>query len=125
MMRARMAPLLRSALLFLVIAAGCRAVTTSYDYPDDLRHPNYVKRSKAVQQFAELKDERQLPEAFSLLLDEEPHIRLLAHSTLRSLSPGGEDFGYRAYLPPADRIRIAERWRAWWTKTRTAEASGG
>jgi hypothetical protein len=113
---------------FLVVAlalAACKATTTSVDYPDDLTHPNYVKRSMAVQRFGVLKDRSQLPGAFQLLLDEEAHIRAMAYETIRELSPGGEDFGYRPYLAPAVRIGIVQRWEAWWRKTQTGEAADG
>ena len=101
-------------MLALVVLGGCRGVTTQYTYPDDLIHPNYVKRTKAVQQFVRERDASQLPEAFDLLLDEEDHIRSLAYSALKKMSPGGRDFGYRTYLPESVRIGIVQRWVAWW-----------
>jgi hypothetical protein len=107
----------------LLLLGACKAATTSFDYPEDLTHPNYVQRSKAVQRFAELRDREQLPRAFALLLDEEAHIRLVADRTLREMMPDAPDFGYRAYLPEADRIRTAAAWEAWW-RTR-AEVTGG
>ena len=113
---------------FCVVAmalAACRSATTSVDYPDDLTHPNYVKRSMAVQQFALRKDRSQLPGAFQLLLDEESHIRAMAYETIRALSPDGEDFGYRPYLSPDVRIGIVQRWEAWWRKAQTGEAADG
>ncbi len=113
---------------FLVLAlalAACRSATTSFEYPDDLTHPNYVKRSMAVQRFGELKDGSQLPDAFRLLLDEEAHIRAMAYETIRELSPGGEDFGYRPYLSEPVRIGIVTRWEAWWRKTQAGEAADG
>jgi hypothetical protein len=91
-------------------------VETSYAYPADLYHPDYVKRSKAVAEFAERRDRSQLPEAFRLLLDEDAHIRLVAHKAIRELSPGSEDFGYRPYLPRDVRFGIVTRWQAWWVK---------
>jgi hypothetical protein len=110
------------ALILLAVAAGCRQ-TTTYQYPSDLYNPNYIKRAKAVTRFAVEQDESQLPEAFRLLLDEESSLRLLAYETIRDLS-GGEDFGYRPYLPLDVRIGIVTRWEAWWRK-RGAEAAGG
>ena len=98
----------------LLLLTACRGVTTDYRYPDDLTHPNYVKRTKAVRAFADQADRTQLPDAFRLLLDEEAHIRSLAHDAIKGLSQGGEDFGYRAYLPESVRIGIVERWEAWW-----------
>jgi hypothetical protein len=121
MMRPRM---WRFSVVALVLAA-CRSTTTSFDYPDDLTHPNYVKRSMAVQRFGELQDSSQLPDAFRLLLDEEAHIRAMAYETIRALSPDGEDFGYRPYLSEAVRVGIVTRWEAWWRKTRTGEAADG
>lgn len=109
----------------LLLALGtCKATSTSFDYPDDLTHPNYVKRSLAAQRFAELRDEEQLPRAFGLLLDEEAHIRLLADRTLRAMMPDAPEFGYRPYLAEADRIRTAGDWEAWWRSSR-GEADGG
>jgi hypothetical protein len=102
--------------LALFAAAGCRGVETHAEYPEDLYHPDYVKRSKAVATFAERKDRSQLPDAFRLLLDEDAQIRLVAYGTIRQLSPGGEDFGYRPYLPPDVRFGIVTRWQAWWEK---------
>jgi hypothetical protein len=96
--------------------AGCRGVETRAEYPEDLYHPDYVKRSKAVATFAERKDREQMPEAFRLLLDEDAQIRLVAYGTIRELSPGGEDFGYRPYLPSDVRFGIVTRWQAWWSK---------
>jgi hypothetical protein len=121
MMRPRMWRLL---VLWLALA-GCRSVGTSFEYPDDLTHPNYVKRSMAVRQFGELKDRSQLPDAFRLLLDEESHIRAMAYETIRELSPDGEDFGYRPYLSEDVRIGIVTRWEAWWRKTQAGEAADG
>ena len=111
-------------MLILVVLGGCRGVTTSYTYPDDLTHPNYVKRTKAVQQFVRERDASQLPEAFDLLLDEEDHIRSLAYSALKAMSLGGKDFGYRSYLPESVRIGIVQRWVAWWESQRKGGTSG-
>lgn len=102
--------------LLLAAAAGCRAVETQVDYPKDLYHPDYVKRSKAVAEFAEQRDRSQLPEAFQLLLDDDANIRLVAYAAIRDLSPGAEDFGYRPYLPQDVRYGIVVRWQAWWVK---------
>jgi hypothetical protein len=113
----------RGGSVLLLLFAACKATTTSFDYPEDLTHPNYVQRSRAVQRFAELEDEEQLPRAFALLLDPEPHIRLVIDRTLRAMMPDAPDFGYRAYLPEADRIRIAADWEAWWRSR--GESTGG
>jgi len=111
-------PLPRKGLLWLLLvaAAGCRAVETEIDYPKDLYHPDYVKRSKAVAEFAGQRDRSRLPEAFQLLLDDDANIRLVAYATIRDLSPGAEDFGYRPYLPQEVRYGIVVRWQAWWVK---------
>lgn len=110
-------PLLRKTLLGLLLAAGgCRAVETHAQYPQDLYHPDYVKRSKAVAEFAEQRDRSQLPDAFQLLLDDDGNIRLVAYSAIREMSPGAEDFGYRPYLPADVRYGIVVRWQAWWVK---------
>ncbi|HEX5137166.1 MAG TPA: hypothetical protein VFY93_09350 [Planctomycetota bacterium] len=113
--------LLRGFFPALLAIGGCRAVETHATYPQDLYHPDYVKRSKAVAIFAEKKDRGQLPEAFELLLDDDGQIRLVAYGAIRDLSPGGEDFGYRPYLPSDVRFGIVTRWQAWWTRT---EATG-
>lgn len=109
--------LLRGLLPALLALGGCRAVETHATYPEDLHHPDYVKRSKAVAIFADKKDREQLPGAFELLLDDDGQIRLMAYGVIRELSPGGEDFGYRPYLPPDVRFGIVVRWQAWWEKT--------
>ncbi len=112
-------PLLLAALLL----AGCRGVETSYRYPDDLWHPNYVKRTKAAREFASRADQAQLPRAFELLLDREDHIRDLAYHTLRALSAGGRDFGYKPWMAEPIRAGIVARWRAWWEAGQPADAS--
>lgn len=99
------------------MAGGCFSTETNARYPEDLYHPDYVKRSRAVAEFAEQKDKAQLPEAFRLLLDEDGNIRLVAYSAIHQLSPGGEDFGYRPYLPRDVRFGIVARWQAWWVKS--------
>lgn len=109
--------------LLLVAAAGCRAVETEFEYPKDLYHPDYVKRSRAVAEFAEQRDRSQLPEAFQLLLDDDANIRLVAYAAIRDLSPGAEDFGYRPYLPQDVRYGIVVRWQAWWVKNGGTEAA--
>ena len=48
-----------------------------------------------------------------------------AHATLRSMMPENEDFGYRPYLPEAERYSIATRWEAWWVKSREGGPEGG
>ena len=111
------------ATLVVVLLGGCRGITTTYNYPDDLTHPNYVKRTKAVQHFAEARDVSQLPAAFDLLLDEEDHIRSVAYEALKSMSDG-KDFGYRSYLPESVRIGVVARWAAWWTHKNGAGGSG-
>ncbi|MGQ0612457.1 MAG: hypothetical protein ACT4PV_01730 [Planctomycetaceae bacterium] len=111
-------PLLLAALLL----AGCRGVETSYRYPDDLWHPNYVKRTKAAREFAARSDATQLPRAFDLLLDREDHIRDMAYLTLRTLSAGGRDFGYKPWMPEPVREGIVARWRAWWEAGQPGEA---
>lgn len=110
MMRGRM----RTVLLLAPVLLSCRAVTTPFRYPEDLRHPDYVKRVKAVGRFAETRDASQLPDAFDLLLDREPGIRAVAHETIRSLSRDGRDFGYRPWLSEQVRRGVVARWRAWW-----------
>jgi hypothetical protein len=82
-----------------------------------------VKRSKAVAEFARRRDESQLPEAFRLLLDEDAGIRLVAYMTIRDLSPGNEDYGYRPYLPRDVRFGCATRWQAWWKNGRPADGA--
>jgi hypothetical protein len=109
-------PFPRRGLLALLLWAGCRAVETHAEYPQDLYHPDYVKRSKAVAEFAEQRDRSQLPQAFELLLDDDAHIRLMAYTAIRDMSPGAEDFGYRPYLPQDVRYGIVVRWQAWWVK---------
>lgn len=110
----------RTRLILAALAlSGCRAVETEAEYPEDLYHPDYVKRSKAVAMFAGRKDREQLPDAFRLLLDEDAQIRLVAYGAIKDLSPGGEDFGYRPYLPRELRYGIVARWQAWWEKNGT------
>ena len=100
--------------LLLLAAGGCRAVTTSYIYPDDLTHPDYVKRSKAVQQFVADKDVSQLPAAFALLNDEDGQIRAMAFLAIREMSRDGTDWGYAPYLAAKTRREVVRRWRHWW-----------
>ncbi len=113
--------------LFLVLAVlpACVSKRTAYVYPDDLYHFSYVRRSKAVAEFAARKDASQLPDAFRLLLDEDAGVRFLAYETIKDLSPGGEDFGYRPYLAEDVRIGIVSRWEAWWRKRREPGGIGG
>ncbi|MHC5012816.1 MAG: hypothetical protein ACYTG6_18040 [Planctomycetota bacterium] len=106
---------------FLLVLGACSA-TTSYRYPQDLNNPNYVKRSKAVREFVAKKDESRLPRAFELLMDDEAHIRALAHEAIRDMMPNGEDFGYRPYLSESVRAGIVARWQAWWLAGATAGA---
>jgi hypothetical protein len=113
---------------FLLLAlTGCHAATTQADYPDDLYSHNYVLRTQAVLEFADRRDESQLPDAFDLLLDPEGQIRALAWTTIRSLTPGERDFGYRPYLGEDVRFGIVVRWRAWWIASRGdgAQEPGG
>lgn len=122
-------------LLFASALAACRGVVTGYSYPDDLSHPNYVKRSQAVREFAATSDRAQLPRAFALLNDPEGHIRAIAHRALRALMPAEEDFGFDPSLPEQERVRIAATWKAWWEAggaggageagAATAEVAGG
>jgi len=114
----------RLGLFAVAVLFACSGTTTSYVYPADLTHPNYVKRSKAVQEFATRADEEQLPGAFRLLMDDHAHIRAIAAEALRSMTPGGRDFGYKAYLPARDRAGIAERWRAYWV-SQAPDGAGG
>jgi len=112
-------------LAVVAVAAGCLRTETHVTYPDDLYHPDYVKRSKAVAEFAKRGDKTQLPEAFRLLLDDDANIRLVAYETIRDLSPGAEDKGYRPYLPHDVRFGIVVRWQAWWVKTEGSGEGGG
>jgi len=109
----------------VAVVAGCLKTETHVEYPGDLYHPDYVKRSKAVAEFARRQDKTQLPEAFRLLLDDDANIRLVAYETIRDLSPGAEDKGYRPYLPRDVRFGIVVRWQTWWVKTEgKGEAAG-
>jgi len=109
---------------FLIFAA-CRAVETPYEYPDDLDHPNYVKRAMAVRDFAARRDEERLPEAFRLLHDDDAGIRNLAWQTLKSMMPEERDFGYRPFDPRDVREGAATRWEAWWRKAEGGKADRG
>lgn len=127
-----MSRVVRFLLPVLACAAACRSVETPYRYPDDLDSPSYVKRAKALGEFAVLRDEKEVGRAFRLLRDEDAGIRNVAWLTLRDLMPGDEDFGYRPYLPGDVRGGIAKRWEAWWRKGGPAadaaaepEAAGG
>ena len=117
-------PLSTGLLLGVAAAVGCRAVETHADYPADLYHPDYVKRSKAVAEFAGQRDRKQLPKAFQLLLDDDANIRLVAYLTIRDLSPGAEDFGYRPYLSQDVRFGIVTRWQVWWVKNGETPGKG-
>ncbi|MHC4960209.1 MAG: hypothetical protein ACYTGN_17785 [Planctomycetota bacterium] len=114
-----------------ILAAGAlsvactRKTTTSFVYPDDLTHPAYVKRTKAVREFAVRKDASQLPDAFGLLLDREAHIRSMAYEAIKDMSPDGRDFGYRPYLSEGVRAGIVERWEAWWVAQAAEESADG
>ena len=103
-------------LIVAAAAGGCFTTETHSRYPQDLYHPDYVKRSKAVARFAEEKDRSQMPDAFQLLLDDDANIRLVAYDTIREMSPGGEDFGYRPYLSQDVRYGIVVRWQTWWVR---------
>lgn len=105
-------PRIRGVLPLLALA-GCISATTDYRYPQDLNHPDYVKRSMAVREFSEVRDASQMPDAFDLLNDDEGHIRSMAHQAIREMS-GGEDFGYQAYFDDWKRRAIVANWRAWW-----------
>ena len=109
--------------VLLLALTGCISATTEADYPDDLYSPNYVLRTQAALEFAGLRDESQLPDAFDLLLDSEGQIRALAWTTIRSLTPGERDFGYRPYLEEDVRWGIVARWRAWWIADREDAAA--
>ena len=108
---------LPALVLLAAITGGCVTAETKARYPEDLYHPDYVKRSKAVAEFAEQRDRSQMPEAFRLLLDDDANIRLVAYDTIRQMSPGGEDFGYRPYLERDVRFGIVQRWQTWWVRS--------
>ena len=112
----------RSWILLLALT-GCISATTQADYPEDLYSPNYVLRTQAALEFAGRRDESQLPDAFDLLLDSEGQIRALAWTTIRSLTPGERDFGYRPYLDEDVRWGIVARWRASWIAGREDDAA--
>jgi hypothetical protein len=93
------------------------AMTTRYDYPEDLGSGNYVKRTQAVQEFSRLRDAKNASLAFPLLNDEHITLRMMVHRALRDLSDG-EDFGYEPDLDAVDRARLARRWQHWWEQER-------
>jgi len=107
-----------------MLTACQRPVTTSYVYPRDLDHPDYVKRSKAVRDFLLLRDTEQMPGAFALLNDREAHIRVMAYDAIRNMSRDQRDFGYRPYLEEQTRRGIVERWRAWYEAGQPASGEG-
>ncbi len=111
----------------MILAACQRPVTTSYVYPRDLDHPDYVKRSKAVRDFLLIRDAEQMPGAFALLNDREAHIRVMAYDAIRQMSRDQRDFGYRPYLEEQTRRGIVKRWRAWYEagQPQTAIAADG
>ena len=121
MMRPRM---FRFLILLVLTAAACRSATTSYDYPEDLLNPNYVKRSLAVREFAETKDESQLPQAFHLLLDDESHIRAMAWSAIREMVPESGDLGYSPILDENDRLLVVARMKAAWENSHGGTPGG-
>jgi hypothetical protein len=100
----------------LTVVGGCISRETHARYPEDLHHPDYVKRTKAVAEFAQRLDRSQMPDAFRLLLDDDANIRLVAYEAIRQMSPGGEDFGYRPYLPQDVRFGVVSRWQTWWER---------
>jgi len=116
-----MSRLVRVLLPALAFASACRSVETPYRYPEDMDNPSYVKRAKALGEFAAMHDEKEVGRAFRLLRDEDAGIRNVAWLTLRDLMPEHEDFGYRPYLPDDVRAGIARRWEAWWRKGGAAE----
>jgi len=105
----------RAVFLACVLGLAACAVTTGYDYPEDLGSPNYLKRTNAAREFARTRDAENAVAAFPLLNDEHVTLRALIHRTLRDLSDG-EDFGYTPDLDEADRERVARRWQSWWER---------
>lgn len=114
----------RVALLASALAvAGCSA-ETKYVYPGDLASSNYIRRTRAAQEFAQRADPSDAEAGFPLLMDERISLRALGHMTLRELSDG-EDFGYRADLEEGDRARVARRWQHWWSGSSRAGTGTG
>ena len=105
------------------LLTSCVGVTTDARYPEDLRSPNPVARTRATREFARRLDPERAPEGFRLLEDPEAQVRLLAWTALRTMTPDGNDHGYRPHLEPDVRAGTAARWRAAWER-RAADAAG-
>ena len=111
-----------------LLGGGCVKRTTPHVYPQDLTHPNPVRRTAAAQQFAARRDASQLPAAFDLLLDEEGQIRSIAFSAIREIMPEGEEvafYGYQSYLPDTVRVGMVERLEALWKQTHPVVSDPG
>jgi len=93
---------------------GCGSTTPRPAVPDvDLHHPSATRRLEAVTVTAKQRDLAQVPTLIDRLDDEDPAVRLMAGSTLVSLT--GHDTGYRPYASSEERQRQQATWRAWWS----------
>jgi hypothetical protein len=94
-----------SLAVLLAVAAGCgRPKGTG----DDSRE---ARRIASFKRIAEEKDKAGIPLLITGLVDDDEAVRLFAARALRELT--GQDFGYRADLPPAERAKPARRYADW------------
>ncbi|MDJ0520747.1 MAG: HEAT repeat domain-containing protein [Planctomycetota bacterium] len=97
--------------LLLLLAACASTDTPRPVQPElDLHHPDALRRTLAIQDVAARGDRRWLPDLIELLDDRDETVRLQAGAALRELT--GEDVGYQAFAPAAERRAAQEAWRA-------------
>ena len=73
--------------------------------------PEPGARLYAIEKAAKENDLTKLPELIDSLEHEDPAVRLLAAGTLRRMT--GQDLGFEASGPSAERAAAVGRWREW------------
>ncbi|MDR3637105.1 MAG: hypothetical protein P4L84_25100 [Isosphaeraceae bacterium] len=81
-------------------------------------HTDGVGRARAVALAGGKADSHVIPGLIGQLEDPDPVVQLTANEELKRVT--GQDFGFAAWLDPAERKAAVDRWSGWW-KQREAD----
>ena len=100
----------RIGLPLLVLGLGCGVAPRHFR---DLIDPAPMTRARAAHLGDGHPDAVAIPALIDRLEDDDPVVRLSAHTALRRRT--GQQFGFLPWAEPDERARAVARWRSWWT----------
>ena len=93
----------------LQLLGGCRLGPRAFEQADD---PSPIVRARALTLGDNVVDEQAIPVLIGRLDDPDHVVRMTANEELKRRT--GQDFGFRPWAEPGERLAARGRWHAWY-----------